>query len=70
VSSVYELFTVCFGLGFLSLSVFLDFFPPVDKSTMLKWNLLRMMLLLWMTKVTLQGGTGKDADEKTMFISI
>ncbi|XP_039547026.1 calymmin isoform X17 [Pimephales promelas] len=25
---------------------------------MLKWNLLRMMLLLWMTKVTLQGGTG------------
>lgn len=60
-SSVYELFPVCFGLGFLSLSVFLVFFSPVDLSTMLKWTLLRMMLLLWMTKVTLQGGSGKDA---------
>lgn len=61
-SSVYELFPVRFGLGVLSLSVFLVF-SHIDISNMLKWTLLRMMLLLWMTRGTLQGGTGKDADK-------
>ncbi|TRY64741.1 hypothetical protein DNTS_017795 [Danionella cerebrum] len=34
------------------------FFASVLSFTMFKWTLLRMMLLLWMSRETLQGGTG------------